>query len=114
MITNALLPSLIAFGLIMSMDLALEAIGHYKACGLKSMRLLPESCSDALQLSFNAIIYILLGLWIYNDGLFGGIYLPELCALQCILQALHRFLKIKKSNCTIKNDEVTPRGGHQE
>jgi len=114
MITNALLPSLIAFGLIMTLDLAIEALGHYKARGIKSMRLLPESCSDALQLSFNTFICITLGLWIYNDGLFGGIYLPELCALQCMLQALHRMLRIRKSSGTIKNDAATPMEGHQE
>ena len=96
MLASALIPSLIFYAIILGLDITLELSGRYKKRGLHTLHFLPESVAPLWQTLCTIIIYAAFGAWIYQDGLFGGLYLPELCALQFIIQAVRRMYKLLK------------------
>lgn len=96
MFDSALIPSLILYATILGLDITLEILGYYKNRGLRTLHFLPENVAPLWQILCTSIIYAAFGAWIYQDGLFGGLYLPELCALQFVIQATRRMYKLLK------------------
>ena len=96
MMVNALIPFLIFYAIILGFDIVLEVSEHYKKRGLHILYFFPEKIASEWQILCTALTYLAFGAWIYQDGLLGGLYLPELCALQFMIHALYRMYKLLK------------------